>query len=115
MNNQPSERRKSPRKYDYDYTQAGAYFVTICTFQRVNFFGEVVESDMRLNFYGQIASHCWKSISKHFEHVSVDEYIIMPNHMHGILFVEEGNKYLLGNIVGNYKGGSYSPYQSKSS
>lgn len=104
MNNQPPKRRKSPRKYDYDYTQAGAYFVTICTFQRIKFFGEVVDGNMRLNFYGQAASHCWKAIPKHFEHVTVDEYIIMPNHMHGILFIEDGNTYPLGNIVGNYKG-----------
>nr|WP_315862938.1 transposase [Thermosynechococcus sp. NK55a] len=79
--------RRSIRLKGYDYTQPGAYFITICTHDRACLFGEVVEGQMRLNEAGHIAQQCWTDIPNHFPHIQLDEFIIMPNHVHGILVI----------------------------
>ncbi|GIV55248.1 MAG: hypothetical protein KatS3mg040_0016 [Candidatus Kapaibacterium sp.] len=66
-----------------------AYFVTICTQGRACLFGQVVEGQMRLNEAGHIAQQCWTDIPNHFPHVQLDVFIIMPNHVHGILVITE--------------------------
>lgn len=80
-------KRRSIRLKDYDYTQNGAYFVTICTFQRYEWFGEIRDDSMNLNRVGRIAQDCWLQISDHFPHVELDEFVVMPNHLHGILVI----------------------------
>jgi putative transposase len=77
--------RKSIRLKDYDYTQAGAYYVTVCVNNRKCMFGDVHNGEMVLNEYGEMADKCWNQISQHFPHVELDECIIMPNHLHGII------------------------------
>src|SRR4030095_4177746 len=77
--------RKSIRLKDYDYTQLGAYFVTICTQNRECLFGGIFNGEMELNEKGQIVGECWKFIPNHFSGVELDEYVIMPNHFHGII------------------------------
>jgi putative transposase len=79
--------RRSTRLKGYDYTQEGAYFITICTDRKQWLFGEIQNDVMLLNHYGQIASDCWTETPKHFPHVELDEFIIMPNHMHGIIVI----------------------------
>ncbi|GIV52421.1 MAG: hypothetical protein KatS3mg038_2942 [Candidatus Kapaibacterium sp.] len=81
--------RRSIRLKGYDYTQPGAYFVTIVTKDRVCLFGQVVEGQMRLNAVGHIAQQCWTDIPNHFPHVELDAFIIMPNHVHGILVITD--------------------------
>jgi REP element-mobilizing transposase RayT len=76
----------------YDYTQAGAYFVTICTHERYHWFGEVVDSVMHLNAMGQIAAAYWANIPDHFPHVELDGFVVMPNHVHGILVMVPSQK-----------------------
>ncbi len=86
-------RRKSIRLKEFDYSSAGAYFVTICTHDKVSVFGEVTDGRMNLSTIGKIAESCWKEIPEHFEHVDLDYYIVMPNHQHGILFfTDHGNR-----------------------
>jgi REP element-mobilizing transposase RayT len=77
--------RKSIRLKEYDYSSAGEYFVTICTYNHECFFGDIVNEEMRLNDYGEIANRNWKEISTHFSNVKLDESVVMPNHIHGIL------------------------------
>ncbi len=77
--------RRSIRLKGYDYTQPGAYFITICTHERVHFFGAVVNGVMRLNDAGRIAAQCWRDIPAHFPRVQLDAFVIMPNHIHGVL------------------------------
>ncbi|MBI5484397.1 MAG: transposase [Deltaproteobacteria bacterium] len=77
--------RRSIRLREYDYRNAGAYFVTICVFQRECLFGEVVDGEMRLNGLGLAAEACWQAITNHFPNVQLDEFVIMPNHFHGIM------------------------------
>jgi REP element-mobilizing transposase RayT len=66
---------------------AGAYFVTICTRERECLFGHVVNGEMRLNDAGEIARRCWEDIPDHFPLAELDAFVIMPNHVHGIIVV----------------------------
>jgi len=79
--------RRSIRLKGYDYTRAGAYFVTICTKDRACLFGDVADGVMRLNQMGHIVRQCWLAIPNHVPHVLLDEFVVMPNHVHGILVI----------------------------
>jgi REP element-mobilizing transposase RayT len=83
--------RRSIRLKDYDYTQAGAYFITICTKQKQCIFGDIKNGEMRLNALGAIADRCWQQIPIHFPNTALDIYIIMPNHLHSILWILESS------------------------
>lgn len=83
--------RRSIRLKCYDYSQPGAYFVTIVTHQRQCIFGRIVDGKMRLNEWGEIAKQCWNEIPQHYPNVTLDEYVIMPNHIHGIIILNENN------------------------
>lgn len=85
--------RKSIRLKGYDYSQAGLYFITICTKNRECFFGNIVHDKMILNGTGKIADECWLQIPEHFPNTVLREKILMPNHVHGIIE-------LTGNDVG---------------
>jgi len=77
--------RRSIRLQGFDYSQAGAYFVTICTQERACLFGEVLDGDMRLNDAGGVVEQCWLAIPIHFPDVVLDAVVVMPNHVHGIV------------------------------
>ena len=94
--------RKSPRLRGYDYTQGGAYFVTICTHKRLHMFGRIADGVMLLHPMGQIAADCWAAIPDHFTGVELDVSIVMPNHVHGIVVLAGGGA-ALGAIIGTYK------------
>ena len=80
-----NHQRRSMRLRGYDYSQAGAYFVTICTHHRVSTFGEVVGGEIRLNLCGQAVVECWCQLPDHYPHARLDAFVVMPNHMHGII------------------------------
>ncbi len=82
--------RRSIRLKGYDYSQPGAYFITICTKNRECLFGNVVDGKMMLNDAGQIAQNCWLEIPDHYPNVILDEFVIMPNHIHGIIIINVG-------------------------
>ena len=84
MNNQ---NRKPTRLQDYDYSQTGYYLVTICTQDKVNYFGEIEKVRMKLSDIGQIATDCWQAIPQHFHNTALDEFVVMPNHIHGIVVI----------------------------
>ena len=79
--------RRSVRLDGYDYSQEGWYFVTICTQDRRSMFGEVIEFRMQLNNSGLMIESWWRKLDDKFPIVRTDEYIIMPNHFHGIVNV----------------------------
>jgi len=87
---QVKHHRRSIRLHQYDYAQAGRYFVTICTHDRLCLFGEVVEGQMKLNPFGEIAFSCWQEIPRHFGTVELDAFVVMPNHVHGIVVITVG-------------------------
>jgi REP element-mobilizing transposase RayT len=82
--------RKSPRLSTYDYSSAGYYFVTICTRHRECFFGEIIKEAMSLNCAGQMAASTWADIPRRFDQVLLDSFVVMPNHIHGIIVLKEG-------------------------
>ncbi len=82
---------KSARLHNYDYGQNGYYFITICTKDKELLFGNVVDEKMVLNNMGSIAYQYWEEITEHFDNVLLDEYIIMPNHIHGIVVICGGD------------------------
>jgi putative transposase len=81
--------RKSIRLREYDYSQPGEYFLTICTYNHECILGSIIHGEMKLSAKGTIAQRCWEEIPKHFSNAQLDEYIVMPNHIHGILILTE--------------------------
>ena len=81
--------RKSIRLKGYDYSSPGEYFVTVCTYNHGCLFGNIIDENMRLSEIGRIAEQCWKELPAKFINVILDEYIIMPNHIHGIIIINE--------------------------
>lgn len=79
--------RKSNRLQHYDYSRAGYYFVTICTQNRQCLFGEIVEGHMILNEVGKIIVRWWEETKNKFPNIELDEFVIMPNHLHGIITI----------------------------
>ena len=79
----------SARLSSWDYSSNGAYFITICTKDRKHYFGEIMDAKMRLSEIGLFADTCWTNIPNHFPHFHLDEFIIMPNHIHGIVMIEK--------------------------
>lgn len=81
--------RRSVRLQGYDYSQVGAYFVTVCTQARAFLFGDVVDGVMRVNDAGRMVEQCWLAVSNHFPHVDLDAFVVMPNHVHGIIVITD--------------------------
>ena len=79
--------RRSIRLKGYDYAQEGVYFVTVCTQDRACLFGAVADGEMQLNNSGQIAKTAWDDLPARFPSVRLDAFIVMPNHVHGIIMV----------------------------
>ncbi|MDN5271898.1 hypothetical protein QTO31_07930 [Chloroflexus sp. MS-CIW-1] len=79
--------RRSIRLKGYDYSQAGAYFITICTQDRACLFGKVVNGEMRLNDAGRMVLAEWNMLPERFPHVVLDAFVVMPNHVHGIVVI----------------------------
>ena len=99
MHRFPRWHRRSIRLRGHDYSSPGAYFITICTHDRLPLFGQVNDGKMVVNEYGEIARECWNAIPEHFPHVELDVFIIMPNHIHGIIWIVDINNNA-GNNVG---------------
>ena len=81
--------RHSIRLKEYDYTQPGGYFVTIMAHQRVCLFGGIANEKMQLNESGSIVEECWHAIPDHFTNVELGAYVVMPNHIHGIIVIND--------------------------
>ncbi len=84
--------RRSIRLRGYDYSGAGAYFVTVCTSNGEHMLGAVTEGVVRLNEYGQMAALCWQWLARRYAHVDLDEWIVMPNHLHGIIVITDDGR-----------------------
>ncbi len=102
--------RKPQRLQDYDYSEQGAYFITLCTHNRQHLFGKLLDGTMRINKYGLIAQSHLLNIPQHFDSVVVDKFIVMPNHLHCIFILwgtaERSRPFpTLSTVVGLYKSG----------
>ena len=81
-------RVESARLRNWDYSANGYYYITICTKDRIYYFGDIINDEMILSKIGNMASQYWQEIPNHFPFVRLDEFIIMPNHVHGIVVID---------------------------
>ena len=108
--------RRSIRLKNYNYAERGAYFLTICTKHKQRLFGNIKQDKICLNQLGKIAFSCWQEIPQHFPYVNLDVFVIMPNHVHGILWITKSvndkfnprkfgkmTKGSISNVVRSYK------------
>jgi len=96
--------RRSIRLKDYDYAQPGGYFVTIVTQSRKCLFGEIVEAEMRLNDAGRIIQTTWDDLPNHYANVEIDTFVVMPNHIHGIVVLVGAGPRAAQGLMGNHRG-----------
>lgn len=87
MFNKDRHHRQSIRLRQYDYAQSGAYFVTICTQERACLFGVIEEDNMHLNDAGRMVQAVWTDLPNRYPGVEIDAFIVMPNHVHGIVSI----------------------------
>jgi REP element-mobilizing transposase RayT len=108
------KRRRSTRLKDWDYASPGAYFVTICAQHRRRIFGTIESEQIRLSEIGSIVEQKWVWLERQYPHVILDEFIIMPNHLHGIIFLQSvrrggsrtaptSKSKTLGRLIGAFK------------
>ena len=116
-------RRRSLRLKGYDYTQVGAYFVTIVTHGRLCLFGEIVGKEIQLNEAGEMVCRFWEVLPQRFPAIEMDMFVVMPNHLHGIVVIKNRattrvaptgimdggvdspitDRFALGDVIGAYK------------
>ncbi|UCH64505.1 MAG: hypothetical protein JSW63_07665 [Ignavibacterium sp.] len=82
--------RQSARLKNYDYSKSGAYFVTITIDEEGETFGIIVDGKVKLNKAGEIIKQVWMNLTKQFTNVKLDEFVVMPDHIHGIVIIKEG-------------------------
>ncbi len=87
--NEEKHRRRSIRLKDYDYSQAGAYFITICTYKKQCMLGNIINGEMVLNKYGKVVEEEWYRSATIRLEVELDAFVVMPNHIHGIVVIVE--------------------------
>ncbi|MFJ1261191.1 transposase [Capnocytophaga canis] len=103
--NPDKHKRRSIRLKGYDYSREGLYFITICCQNRAHYFGEIINEEMQLNEIGEIAQKCWRDIPNHFKNVLLHTFVVMPNHIHGIIEIVipvGANQHLPDNETANY-------------
>jgi len=83
--------RRSMRLKGYDYSLPGAYFITLVTYHREYLFGEMVGGEMRLNRNGNIVERVWTNLPNHYPQITLEAFVVMPNHVHGIVIIHEGD------------------------
>jgi putative transposase len=88
-------RIESARLHNWDYRSDGSYFITICSKNKEHFFGEIQNNEMNLTEIGQLANQFWKEIPEHFPCIELGNFVIMPNHVHGILTIHGYNKNII--------------------
>ncbi|NEP12886.1 MAG: glucose-6-phosphate 1-dehydrogenase [Symploca sp. SIO2C1] len=89
--NPDKHHRQSIRLKNYDYRQAGAYYVTICCYQKRCLLGEIIDGVMHPNLAANTVQAVWDSLPRHFRFIELDAFVIMPNHIHGIIVIKEND------------------------
>ena len=93
-------KRQSIRLQGYDYSQSGLYFITICCYERECLFGNIINSQITLNNFGELIKEEWLKSAEIRKEIELDEFVIMPNHFHGIVIInQEINRDFIKNNV----------------
>lgn len=107
-------RNESTRLQNWDYGRDAAYFITICTKDREHFFGELKNGKMQVSPVGAIAHVLWFEIKNHAKHIELGEFVVMPNHLHGILILDGNNNLYGSDLVGTTHALSLQSYNNVS-
>ncbi len=86
--------RRTTRLKGYDYSQPGYYYVTLCIHERKKLFGDVIDGEMRLSDCGQVAYSIWSALPQRFPGIEIDQFVIMPNHLQGIIVLSGGTTHI---------------------
>jgi REP element-mobilizing transposase RayT len=104
--------RHSIRLRGYDYSQSGQYYVTICTHKNERLFGEIIRGEMRRNEFGDSVASCWEWLARQCSYIALDDWVVMPNHLHGIVAITDcrggsrtapTKRKTLGRLIGAFK------------
>ncbi len=82
-------KRISPRLTNFNYSSTNMYFITVCTHERKNLFGEIVKAEMELNWKGKIVEKTWLNLPQYYPNTVLDKFIVIPNHFHGLISIFE--------------------------
>jgi hypothetical protein len=110
LSNQPkfnpqTHHRRTIRLQNYDYTQSGSYFITICTTQKECLFGTVINGEMVLNDIGKIVEKEWLKSAEIRSEIEIGEFVVMPNHMHGIVIITRKDNRPVGQYDNDFNSG----------
>jgi putative transposase len=89
IRNHQNHRRRSIRLKEYDYSQGGWYFITICVYRKDIVLNNIINGEIHLNAFGKIVESTWYDLPNHNDHILLDYFTIMPNHVHGIIVIKE--------------------------
>jgi len=104
-------RNKTLRLKNYDYSQNGLYFITICTNSKEAYFGTIEDSQLILNSAGEMIEKTWLELYKRFDFIKLHSYVVMPNHFHAIIEITDSSKSThIGNVIGAFKSLSTNKY-----
>ena len=107
--------RRSIRLKEFDYSSSGAYFITICTQQRECFLSQIVDEETNLSGNGKIVQEVWDKLPLHYTNLELDAFVVMPNHIHGVILLADSvgtglrpalaaeKRTSLSKIVGSFK------------
>jgi hypothetical protein len=110
MNDIPDQqRRRAMRLREFDYAQAAAYFVTVCTHHRSCLFGEITDGTMHLHDPGRIVQAAWQALPEHYPHVQLDAFVVMPNHVHGVIILAPTEDARVGLTAAGDVGAGFKP------
>jgi REP element-mobilizing transposase RayT len=105
VSTRPFPTRRSIRLQSYDYSRAGFYFVTIITRDRGNVFGEIVDAELQPNDAGRMVTDVWSAMPSHYVGVGLDTFVLMPDHVHGIITLDSSRERTLSltDVVHRFK------------
>lgn len=89
---------KPVRLPDFDYSIERTYFITVCTKERLPIFGEIVVGGMKINSVGTIVKECWFDLPNHYQNLILDEFVVMPNHIHGIVIIDHDRREAINRV-----------------
>lgn len=81
-------RVETTRLQNWDYTSDGSYYITLCTKNRLPILGRIEKGEMILNEFGRIVEECWFDLKNHYHNLKLDTFVIMPDHIHGIMIID---------------------------
>lgn len=96
--------RRSIQLKNYDYSKEGAYFITICVQNRECLYGKIFDGKMELNDVGLMIKKWWCELKNKIPNIELDEYVIMPNHFHGIVYIVDNGPLWVPKIIGQTRG-----------